>query len=98
MLKRVHQLATSGGLRFTYKAMREAAGLSLSPEDVREVLADLTTGDSIGRLASETTGEWMYVFKSQVGKQTVYIKIVLRDHCVVVSFHGDEGEDHEEDE
>jgi hypothetical protein len=38
------------------------------------------------------------VFKSQVGKQTVYIKIVLRDHCVVVSFHEDEGEDHEEDE
>jgi Motility quorum-sensing regulator, toxin of MqsA len=98
VLKRVRQLAAAGELRLTYKAVREAAALSLSPDDVREVVAGLGAKDSASRLASEATGEWMYVFTPEVGRQIVYVKLVLRDNCVVVSFHENEGGGHEEDE
>ena len=57
----------------------------------------MSAGDSAGRLVSETTGEWMYVFKPTVGGQVLYVKIVLRADCVVVSFHEDERAGHEED-
>ena len=40
----------------------------------------------------------MYVFKPGVGGQIIYVKVVLREHCLVVSFHEDEGTEHEEDE
>jgi hypothetical protein len=72
--------------------------LGLSPEDVREVIIGLRARDSAGRLASETTGEWLCVFKPDVGGQIIYLKLVVREDCVVVSFHEDEGGGHEEDE
>jgi hypothetical protein len=72
--------------------------LDLAYEDVRDVLEYLSTEDSAGRLASRTTGEWMYVFKPEVGGQIIYVKVMLRETCLVVSFHEDEGADHEEDE
>lgn len=72
--------------------------LDLAPEDVRDVLGCLSTEDSAGRLASRASGEWMYVFKPDVGGQIIYVKVVLREHCLVVSFHEDEGTEHEEDE
>jgi hypothetical protein len=40
----------------------------------------------------------MYVFKLQFGGQTVYMKLTLRDHCQVISFHEDEIEDEQQDE
>ncbi len=97
-LKRIHELAAAGEIRLTYKAAREALALNLSPEDARDVIVDLGASDSAGRLASDTTGEWMYVFKPDVGGQTIYVKLVLREDCLVVSFHEDEGDGHEEDE
>lgn len=72
--------------------------LGLAPEDVRDVLGCLSTEDSAGRLASVTSGEWMYVFKPDLGGQIIYVKVVIREHCLVVSFHEDEGTDHEKDE
>ena len=98
VLKRIHQLAAADGVRLTYKAGREGLMLGLSPEDVRDVVAGLITQDSAGRLTSVTTGEWMYVFKPAVGGQIIYIKLVVREDCVVVSFHEDEGGGHEEDD
>jgi hypothetical protein len=98
VLKRIRELADAGEVRLTYKAEREVLLLGLSPEDVREVITGLGAADSAGRLASETTGEWMYVFKPDVGGQVIYVKVVLREGCVVVSFHEDEGGGHEEDE
>ena len=62
------------------------------------MLAGLGAKDSAGRLTSEQTGELMHVFKPEVGGQILYVKLVLRGNCVVVSFHEDEGGDHEEDE
>jgi hypothetical protein len=52
--------------------------------------------DFAGRLVSEGTGEWMYVFKPLVAGTPVYLKLVLREGCLIVSFHEDEGDPDEE--
>lgn len=96
-LTRIHELAALAKVRLAYKAEREALTLGLAPADVRDVVAGLSPADSAGRLASRTTGEWMYVFKPEVGGHVIYVKLVLREDCVVVSFHEDGGAGHEED-
>ena len=96
VLSRVHELAATSRVRLTYKAARETAALGQSPEDVREVLLGLTGDDSVGRTASTTTGEWLYVFKPEIGEQTIYVKLILRLDCIVVSFHEDEADGDED--
>lgn len=98
VLKRIQDLAAAGKVRLTYKAIREASVLGSSPEDVRSVLEYLSAEDAAGRLRSRATGEWMYVFKPDIGGQIIYVKVVLREDCLVVSFHEDEDAEHEEDE
>jgi hypothetical protein len=100
VLTRVHELAAEGKVRLTAKANRELSSLALGldPEDVRDVLLGLTVGDSAGRRVSKRTGEWMYVFKPHLGGEIVYMKLILRGECVIVSFHEDEGGTHEEAE
>jgi hypothetical protein len=39
VLKRIRELATTGAVRLTFKAEREALLLGLSPDDVRDVIA-----------------------------------------------------------
>lgn len=39
----------------------------------------------------------MYVFKPSVGGIVVYVKVVLRINCVVISFHGEEDDSDEGD-
>ncbi|MGB9379757.1 type II toxin-antitoxin system MqsR family toxin [Candidatus Binatus sp.] len=92
VLARIRALAAARSVRFTLKAVRELAGLELGldEEDACEVLAQLTAADSAGRMASAATGEWMYLFKPQVAETIVYIKVILRNDCVVISFHEDE--------
>jgi hypothetical protein len=41
-------------------------------------------------MASAATGEWMYLFKPQVSATILYVKVILRNDCVVISFHEDE--------
>ena len=98
LLRRIHELAGQGRVRFTLKALRELAalGAGLEVQDACDVLAALTGDDFIGRLESERTGEWMYAFKPAVAGTVVYVKLVVRSDCMVVSFHEDEGEDDEE--
>ena len=38
----------------------------------------------------------MYVFKPSLAGTIVYLKLILRAECLVVSFHEDEGESDEE--
>jgi hypothetical protein len=45
---------------------------------------------------SESTDEWMYVFKPEVAGTVVYVKVILRaGECRVISFHeqGEEDDD-----
>ncbi len=96
-LKRIRKLATARKVLFTLKALRELAGLGLDEEDARDILAKLTADDSAGRLKSARTDEWMYVFKPQLSGTELYVKLILRNNCVLISFHEDEGENDEED-
>jgi len=94
VLARIRELTARRRVRFTIKALRELAalGLGLDEDDACDVLAALSRSDFVERLASGTTGEWLYVFKPTVAETVVYVKIILRDDCVVISFHEEEGE------
>ena len=98
LLKRVHRLAVQRRVRFTLKARQELAalGAGLDEQDACDILAGLAVADFAGRLVSEGTGELMYVFKPLVAGTRVYLKLVLREGCLIVSFHEDEGNPDEE--
>lgn len=97
VLRRIRALATAQKVRFTLKARRELASLALGldEENACDVLANLAAEDSAGRLESAATGEWLYLFKPDVAGVVVYVKVILRSDCVVISFHEDEAGDHE---
>ena len=94
VLTRVHELASAGKVRFTYKALRELAWLDLGMDegDCLDLLRDLEAPDSAGRIRSAITGEWMYVFKPTVLETRIYLKLILRGDCIIISFHGEGGE------
>jgi hypothetical protein len=96
ILKRVRALAAGQHVRFTLKARHELAGLDLDAVDAFEVLTGLRVTDFVERLTSESTGEWLYVFTPHMGETVIYVKLILRDRCVVVSFHEDEDRNDEE--
>lgn len=85
-------------VRFTAKAQDEISSLRLSLDDAIDVLLRLEAGDFRTRIASRESGEWMYVFGTDLVGLPLYIKIVLGRSCRVVSFHEDaEGEDTDDD-
>lgn len=94
VLSRIRALAVRRQVAFTLKARRELAelGIGLDEEDACEVLAALTAQDSAGRLLSSPTGEWMYIFKPVFENKVLYLKVILRSDCIVVSFHDDQAE------
>jgi hypothetical protein len=92
---RVRTLSAEGGVRFTLKAVRELAALGLDASDAGEILADLRPSAFIEKVASQETSEWMYVFKPDVDGMVMYLKLILRAGCVVVSFHEDEADEEE---
>jgi hypothetical protein len=94
--RRVRALAAQRKARFTLKALRELATLDLDATDACEVIEALKAADFVERLVSDATGEWMYVFKPRVAETLIYLKLVLQDGCLVVSFHADEARDEEE--
>lgn len=80
-------------MRLTDKAIEELDRLGLEPEDGFAVLAALSESDFVERLPSRITDEWMYVFAPLLGPLLLYVKVVLRPDCVVISFHEVESED-----
>ena len=95
-LRRIKELAQARSVWFTLKAFRELSQLGLDEEDACEVLAGLRAADSTERRKSAKTGEWMYVFKPKFGETVLYVKVLLRTNCVLISFHEDEvGNDEE---
>lgn len=81
-----------GQVRFTFKAITELAmlGEGLDKSDICEVLADLRPSDACSRLRSSSTHEWMYVFKPHVGATILYLKVIVRTSCIVISCHDDQ--------
>lgn len=99
VLKRIQELAAARRVLFTLKARCELAALDagLDEQDACDVLMRLTIEDLAVRMVSAPTGEWMYVFKPSLAGLVLYLKLILRIDCVVISFHEDEGAAHEED-
>jgi hypothetical protein len=91
-VRRIRRLAAERRVQFTLKALRELAALELGldAEDACDILAGVKQADLADRIQSEVTGEWMYVFKTRVESIVVYLKVVLRSDCLVISFHEDE--------
>ena len=89
VLTRTRDLALARKVVFTLKARRELASLQfgLDEQDACDVLANLSSEDSAGRLKSPATGEWAYVFKPLLAGTVLYVKLILRNDCVVVSLH-----------
>jgi len=95
VLKRIRALAAARCVQFTEKARSELAhlDLGLDQSDACDVLATLGRSDYAGRTISESTDEWMYVFKPEVAGTVVYVKVILRaGECRVISFH-EQGEE-----
>lgn len=92
ILRRIRELAVAGNVRFTYKALYEIAALELGidQDDVLLVLQHLESSDCSGRLRSSITNEWLYVFKPKVAATVLYLKVAIRQNCIVVSLHEDE--------
>ena len=99
VLKRIRELVAARRVRFTLKARRELASLDLGfdHEDACELLVNLTADDLAGRLVSAVTGEWLYVFKPDLAGAVLYVKLILRSDCIIVSFHEDHGGREQED-
>jgi hypothetical protein len=99
VLRQIHGLAARRKVQFTLKAFQELGrlGIGLDEDDACDVLANLTPTDLVDRLVSEKTGEWMYVFKPSVGGIVVYVKVVLRVDCVIMSFHEEEDQSDEDE-
>jgi hypothetical protein len=98
VLKRIHELAASGRVQFTLKALQELAALDvgLDETDACDLLQRLRASESGGRLRSKRTREWLYVFLPRVGGERLYIKVLLRSDCIIISFH-EQVDDEEED-
>jgi Motility quorum-sensing regulator, toxin of MqsA len=89
-LKRIRKLARARKVAFTLKALRELTELGFDQDDACDVLAGLTGADCERRQRSIATGEWLYVFKPEVAGSVLYVKVILRANCVLISFHEDE--------
>lgn len=88
-LGRIHELAALRAVRVTRKAQQEMGALEppADIDDLVDVLNDLRSEDWHQRLTSQVTGEAMHVFKPTTIFGLLYVKVVVRDNCVVVSFH-----------
>jgi len=100
VLNSIHEFAAKREVRFTLKALREVAalGLGLDPIDACDILEHLGSADSAGRVRSASTGEWLYVFTPRVASTVLYVKLLLRSGCLIVSFHEDEGNENDANE
>jgi len=98
-LRQIRQWAIERRVRSTLKALGELASLDLGldVDDACDILAGVTQVDLATRIQSNVTGEWMYVFKPRVEAYVLSLKVILRDDCLVVSFHEDEDSDSEDD-
>jgi len=91
------RLGGSGPVHIQGHSRACAAGSRTDEDDACDVAAGLAQADFFECIVSERTGESMYVFKPDVAEMTLYLKVVLRNGCVVISFHEDQVS-HEQDE
>jgi hypothetical protein len=90
-LRRLHELVSLDRVVLTQKALEELDELPelFERSDVLAVLANLTREDCAQRTVSKRTQEWLYIFKASRLGLHLYIKVVLREDCMVIPFHED---------
>jgi MqsR (Motility quorum-sensing regulator) toxin of toxin-antitoxin system len=95
----IRELAAQGRVHVSLKALQELAELDmgLDEEDAQDVLVKLDPSEFTERVRSKVTREWMYVFNPEVGGLRIYLKVIVRANCVVVSFHHERDETDEDD-
>jgi hypothetical protein len=88
-LEEIRHCGVTRNVDFTLKADEEllGLGLALNRDDACDVLARLSMRDFAERPTSTLTGEFMYVFTPRIAGVPLYVKVILRRRCVVVSFH-----------
>lgn len=91
VLDQIKALAIQEKVSFTYKALREieALALGLDETDVCQLLTELKASDFVEMKKSNITEEWLYIFNLMVEGLKIYLKMILREDCVVISFHED---------
>jgi|GEM_PF-2131135 len=94
VLKTIQRLAEAKKVVFTHKVTLEVShlGMGIDFDDVCDILSSLKASDFWERLKSKQTQEWLYVFKPDIGGTIIYIKVLVRTECVVISFHEDDYE------
>lgn len=96
----IRRLATEYRIIITDKADQELRELrswnpnrpdipELYEEDVRDLLLALEPKSCIQRVESIHTGELLYVFRPEFAETVVYLKVAVREDCVVISLHED---------
>lgn len=95
VLKAVHRNVRRGTVQVTLKALQEMAALepSISPAEACQLLEGLDRASFRRRLRSIRSGEWLYVFRTAWCAERVYIKLLLRSGCTIVSFHPEASDD-----
>jgi hypothetical protein len=98
-LEEIRRCGLMRNVEFTVKADEEllGLGLALNQDDACDVLARISMRDFAERTISTLTGEFMYVFTPQVAGVVLYVKVILRRRCVVISFHEQENARDSED-
>ena len=99
IVTRIRAHAARRNVRYTHKALYECASLGLDAEDILLVLMHLSEEDWSGRIRSKAAAEWMYVLKPNIGETVVHLELILRQACIVISFHeGHDPIDHRDDQ
>ena len=70
--------------------------IAFDVQDACDVLNRLRSVDFDSVSTSIGTGETLYIFKPEVASMRLYVKLLMRAHCVVISFHEDRPDDVEE--
>ena len=96
LLARIRQFVADGRIRFTNKALDELDDLELNESDCLDVISKLEASDYSKRVGSRSSDEWMHVFAPTILWTRLYVKLILRTDCVVISFHDEDEPDAQE--
>ena len=91
-LTRIRTLAAAGRVVVTEKARLELEDLGLGSRDLLEILGAVSAADRPARLRSGPSQQWLYVLRPTMAGLRLYLKVAIRQHCVVISCHEDEAE------
>ncbi len=89
VIDQIKLLALAGRVIFTAKALYEleSMDIGLDSTDVCLLLTTLEKNDFHDRILSKITDEYLYVFIVRISNIEVYLKIMIRQSCVIISFH-----------